>query len=261
MLRRFAFYFGLVILLIVIPVSLVRPLRDKATHLVSPVTGYLIRQNVGIRTLVRNITDISQLRLERARLQAQAVDLQQHLIILDETQRENLALRKELGVTGITKNIPKAFGRVVTQGSDPFDRTFTLDVGKNEGVKEGQPVVFQGALVGRVITVRNTSCVVRSITSSQSRVQAWISDSREKGLLIGDGSTVYLSEINQGAVVPLASTIETSGLGGTLPQGILIGQTGASISKKSDQSQQFQLSINQDPSLLESAFVLLTDTP
>jgi rod shape-determining protein MreC len=260
MLRKFLTYLAFTVLLIALPVAVVSPLRNLAVRAVSPMGRYLIDRNVAVRAFVHNISEISSLRRQRGDLQQELVQLQQQLIDEQETQRQNVSLRQELGVTGVTQTIPKAFGRVVTQGSDLFDRTFTLDVGEHEGVKVGQPVVFQGALVGRVITTRSDSCVVRSITSRESRIQVRLSVSREKGLLVGDGSSAYLSEITQGVKVDPKSVIETSGLGGSLPQGILVGQTGASVSQQSDQSQRFLADINLDPALLESAFVLLTDT-
>ncbi len=261
MLRKFITYLLIVLLLIILPLSLVGSLRDTATTLVSPLAEPLVGLNIRIRENIRSIRQISQLRQERVILQEENVRLQQKVVDFESLKRENEALRNELGISGVSREYHKVFARVVVRPPTTSDPTFVIDLGSSSGVKVGQPAIHQGALIGRVISVRENSATVRTITSKESRIQAWISESREKGLLIGDGSAAYLSDITQGIPVALGSVVETSGLGGSLPQGLVIGQLGSVQSKESDVSQKFLLTLNQDPTNIESVFILLTDSP
>jgi rod shape-determining protein MreC len=259
MVKRFLTLFAVVLLLFIVPVGVVSVMRDTATRATSGPSGFFVRQTTAVRNFVVNIRQIGTLRTEKEDLQQQVLELQQKLANQENVTRENASLKEELGVTGVTRTTNKLLARIVIQGSDPLDRSFVIDLGNADGIRTGQPAVYRGSLIGRVTEVREHSAVVRSITSQKSRIQAWLADSREKGLLIGDGNTVTLTEITQGVVVTPEGVIETSGLGGSLPEGILIGRIASKSSSESEASQSFRVALNQDPNSLESLFILLID--
>jgi len=261
MLRKFTVFIVAVLIFVALPVTLVGSLRDAVTVAARPLAIPLVTVNLRLRDGLRNIRQISQLRQERSDLQERNIALQQEVVDYENLQRENEALRSELGITGISRDYQKVFARVVVRPPTTSDPTFVIDAGSASGIKVGQPAVHQGSLIGRVISVRDNSAIIRTIVSKESRIQAWISESREKGLLIGDGSAAYLGDITQGISVTPGGVVETSGLGGTLPQGLVIGQIGSLQSKQSDVSQKFLITLNQDPANLESVVILLTDSP
>jgi rod shape-determining protein MreC len=261
MLKRFATIFSVVIVLLLLPLGLVSSLRTTAVRIVRPLAAPLIRNNTHILETFRTIRQIPVLRSDTQKLQEQNLVLAQKLIGYQDVIRENQTLRTELGVTGVARTYKKVFARIVVRGLSTVDQTFTVDIGTGSGIRIGQPAVSHGALVGKVISADANSAVIRTIISRESRIQARVSESREKGLLIGDGSNTFLSDVTQGVTVMQDSVVETSGLGGSLPQGIIIGQIGTGMSQKSDLSQKFLINVSQDPNSLESVFILLTDAP
>ncbi|MEI6478450.1 MAG: rod shape-determining protein MreC [bacterium] len=258
MLKRLGVFFGILILLFIIPISWTAPLRDITVQAVKPLGSALIRQNTSFFNTIQSLRQIGTLRDQNLKLEQQVVTLQQTLADKQTVERENDALRKEVGVTGVTQTTEKALAHIVLISDNPLDRTVTVDIGSAEGIKPDQPAVSQGALVGKVVSVRQHSAVIRLITSNQSRIQVWLSNNREKGLLVGDGNSVLLTNITQGVEVKNDSIVETSGLGGSVPQGILVGETTGLASKKSDLSQSFKVKPAQDPFGIESVFILLT---
>ena len=258
--KRFLSLFLLILVLFLLPLAAVSRVRSFFVRLVSPVGHYFVRGNTGLTNITGNIRNLSTVYEDKQKLSEQITSLEQQVISLKAVQSENDALRKELGVTGTTHTYPKVLAHVVLRGSDLFDRTFTIDVGQTSGIKTGQPAVYQGVLVGRVISVQSNSAVIRSITSRESLIQAELNDNKEKGLVVGDGSNAYLTEITQGISIKDQDIVETSGLGGSLPEGILIGQTGKIQSIQSDASQKFVLTLSQDPTTIDSLFILLTDS-
>jgi len=258
-LKRYVPTFLLILLILLLPASFVSAYRNAVLQVVRPVGSYLVRQSVNLGNFRQSIAQIPKLRQDNSGLQQEVLTLRQQLAETDSVSQENQTLRKELGVTGVTRAIPKSLAHIVLLGNDPLDRTASIDLGSNQGVKEGQPAVSQGFLVGRVIAVRPTSAVIRFVTSQNSRIQVWDSQTQEKGLLEGDGNIVYLTDVTQGAKIASTDTVETSGLGGSLPQGILIGEIGSTVSHKSDLSQKFTVKLAQDPSSLETLFILQTD--
>ncbi len=261
MLKRYLALLAGALVLLIIPVTISSTLRNAAIRGVKPLAEFLTSHNQSLRNTWDNLTNIGTIRDERTKLQQQVVDLQKQVINDETLQRENDDLRKELGVTGTTKDTPKVFARIVVQGDNPLDYTLTIDAGRAQGIQVGQPAVAQGSLIGLVIEVREQTAVVRAITSLQSRVQAWLTSNQEKGFLVGTGNGVELQYISQGLDVPNGTVVETSGLGGTLPQGILIGSVDSLTSAKSEATQTFKVQLPADPLSVQSLFILLTNQP
>jgi len=261
MYRRFLAYLGLVLILFVLPITLVSRLRDIATSAVAPIGHFFLSKSTGLRNTVNNFSQLDDLRNQNTDLQAQVISLQEQLIELNNVKQENEDLRKQIGVTGVVHDTTKVLAQVsLYNNADPLDPTFTISAGSTAGIKVGQPAVYQGVLVGRVISVRDHSSVVRSVRSQKSLIQAAIDPGHNLGVVTGTGSGVTINYVNQGVTIAPKSIVETSGLGGTLPQGILIGSTGDQLSAKNDTSQTFSIDQVVEPSSIQSLFVLLVDT-
>lgn len=259
--RRHLILLAAVVLLLFVPLVAIAPLRDATARLLHPIGVFLTERNQTIRNAWLNLRSIGAVHEERNQLQEQVIALQQKVIADDSLKQENNDLRQELGVTGVTRDTSKVFTHVVLQGDDPLDYAFTIDVGRAQGIQVGQPAVAQGVLIGRVSEVRERTAVVRAVTSLNSRVQAWLVPSQEKGFLVGTGNAVELQEITQGLDIPVGTVVATSGLGGSLPQGILIGSTDAVLSAKSSLTQTFRVTLPVSPQGIHSLFILLTDQP
>lgn len=266
--RRIALFILFAAILLITPFAVSSSLRDTGSRVVGPFTAYFQQHRIAVQNFFSSLWSIGTLRNDKEALEMEVVALQQAVSDNELLKRENAALRQELGVTGTERELPKIFARVILQGNDAIDRTFVVDVGSEQGVREGQPAVAQGYLVGRVIEVRARSARVRSILSPKSVVQAWLPTVGDKGVLIGEGNTVTLQKISQGFTVPEGALIETSGLRSAsaqdtlpLPAGLLIGKTGPSLSKASDLTQNFRVDLINDSTSLESVMILLTDAP
>ncbi|RLC93664.1 MAG: rod shape-determining protein MreC, partial [Chloroflexi bacterium] len=102
----------------------------------------------------------------------------------------------------------------------------TINVGARQGVKVGMPVVSSGAgLVGRIAQVNPRTAKVKLLTDADSQVAALLQTSRVSGLVVGqpDG-TLLMQYIPQEDSIGDDEIVLTSGLGGTLPKGLVIGQ-------------------------------------
>jgi len=248
----------LALVLLVIPAIASSWVRNLAREAVAPLGRVLVPWYQQTTDRFTSWQQLSSLRSDRASLQAQVVRLQQEVSELEQVKRENETLRKEAGVQGVTKEIPKVAARIILHTSDLLEHSMIVDVGSEQGVKVGQPVVSEGVLVGRVTDVAANTATIRLIISKRSVVQAWISTSRDKGLLIGDGNAVFIDKLERSAKVEPGMLVETSGLGDTLPVGLPIGQVSESISSPSDTVQRHRVTPLKDLSSLESVFILLT---
>ncbi|MDY6874686.1 MAG: rod shape-determining protein MreC [Chloroflexota bacterium] len=117
-------------------------------------------------------------------------------------------------------------GEVVGTEPNPYLRYVTINVGARQDVEVGMPVVSSGAgLVGRVTQVGPRTAKVQILTDPDSAIAALLQTSRVTGLVVGqpDG-TLRLEYIPQEASINVGEIVLTSGLGGFVPKGLVIGQ-------------------------------------
>lgn len=258
--RRLPYVAALILVLLLIPLRVSGSLRSFAFKTIRPVARPLTAVNRNLVDTWLSLQQIPSLLEQRHALQDQVVSLQRQLLQAEQLTSENSVLRQELGVTGVSRQSVKVLTHVVVQGNDPADSTLVIDVGTDQGVATGQAATYQGALIGRVIQAGRNTSTVRLITSSRSLIQARIAFGQQKGLLSGMGNGLQLTDVQQGASPELSSPVETSGLGGGLPAGILIGTLGRTLSKPSNPTQSFQISLPYDPATLTAFFILISTT-
>ncbi len=87
------------------------------------------------------------------------------------------------------------------------------------------PVLSASGLLGQVETVGASSSVIRLLTDEQSGVSVFIQSSRIEGVLSGSvEGLLYLRYISVDQQVTAGDAVVTSGLGGSYPKGIVVGE-------------------------------------
>jgi rod shape-determining protein MreC len=114
---------------------------------------------------------------------------------------------------------------VVSFDGQRLAQTVVIDRGSKQGVEEGLIVVVAGGLVGKVESVGSEASQVLLLTDPRSAVNAQVQGSNATGIVraSGDGSLV-LDFVERGATPKEGDLVVTSGLGGSYPAGLLIGQ-------------------------------------
>jgi rod shape-determining protein MreC len=110
---------------------------------------------------------VQDLRAERDRLRSEAVANESAIA---ENQRLSALLQLD-GALGLKDYAPKT-GRVIFQSPTVWYATMRVDKGSNDGVKVGQPVINEEALIGRVTEVIGGSAQVTLITDQTMKVPA-----------------------------------------------------------------------------------------
>jgi rod shape-determining protein MreC len=110
-------------------------------------------------------------------------------------------------------------------------RYILIDQGSDSGLRHGMPVLTAQGLVGRIDAVTASAARVQLITDPASAVNVRLPDSESDGMLVGSVTgDINLDMIPQEAELRPGELILTSGLGGTYPGNILVGQV-ASVRK------------------------------
>jgi rod shape-determining protein MreC len=115
--------------------------------------------------------------------------------------------------------------RVVADSGGVFVHTLLVDAGAEQGVRDGMAAVNAQGLVGRVVDVGRRSARVLLVTDLNSRIPVVLERSGDQAILEGDNSpepVLRFLPMNPGLAV--GDRVLTSGRGGLLPPGLLIGQ-------------------------------------
>lgn len=165
---------------------------------------------------------------------------------LEYVELENEKLKQEIEDLNELLNISKTYshfelkyGNVIYRNYDEWNQTFIIDVGIEDGIKEGQTVVTSKGLVGYISTVSKNNSIVTTIMDPSTSVSVEISSINQLALLKGDFSLkdsekVKLTYIPIDVEVSVNESIYTSGIGENYPKGIPIGNIESVSSKKND---------------------------
>ncbi len=157
-------------------------------------------------------------------LRQQVDELQRRVAAGDAARRENSRLR---GLQSVRASLAGTWSGARVVGRDFTQRyeTVMINRGSRDGVERDAAVIGAGgALVGRVIQVSLWTSTVQLITDPMSGVGARLADSRETGLVSGNGSAALrLNYISTRAEVSEGEAIVTSGEDGIYPADLMIG--------------------------------------
>lgn len=116
-------------------------------------------------------------------------------------------------------------GVVLADSGSPFRQSVLLNVGARDGIRDGWAAMDGIGLVGRIAGIGSRSSRVILLTDSNSRIPVTVQPSGQKALLSGDNTPAPpLEFLEKADLVRPGDQVVTSGDGGVLPAGLLVGQ-------------------------------------
>jgi rod shape-determining protein MreC len=220
-----------IVLLILSATNRMAPIEGAMSAVARPFLGFFNDVGRQIDNVTSTIRDLSTLRSENRRLQTLVDTLTIENARLSEAQIENQQLR-ELGRFRQLNPFydfrgGQVIARVISRGPSNYQSALAIDLGSEQGITPGMPVITELGLVGRIQKVGPTTSTVLLITDPASNVQAIIKreNSRAVGVVAGQaGQLPQMQYIAQEADVSVGDEVITSGLGGNFPKNLVIGQ-------------------------------------
>ena len=170
--------------------------------------------------------DINTLKKQNEELQQQNSQLEQELREMENIKTENETLKEYMNLTEKYGEYKTISGYVVNRDISNYAKTIVINIGKNDGVEKDMTVIGDEGLVGRVVSVTDTTSKVETIVDTASSVSAIMSTTKDsivcKGNLDSD-SELKAMYIPTDANIIQGDSVETSGIGGVYPKGIHIG--------------------------------------
>lgn len=232
--RRRIRWWPIVIVLLVAAVVLLntRPIgapRDIAARLTLPVQRLLREAGNELRSATGAVGDTTTLRQRNQQLEQTIAQLTVENLRLKEVEAENVRLRSLLQFRDVNPSYTykggQVVGRIVANEPSNIVHSILIDIGSNNGIEPGMPVVTERGLVGRVTEVYRNAARVLLITDSSSNVNAMLQNTRLRGILRGrTNQSPILDYLPQDQSILIGDIVVTSGEGGRFPTGIPIGQ-------------------------------------
>jgi rod shape-determining protein MreC len=160
---------------------------------------------------------------ENRRLKAQLAQAQVWRDQLTAEQFENQRLRAVLDIR-TDPPLPHVSAETITDSRGPFADTRLADAGRDKGVTEGNPVVSEHGLVGRIVGVTDHVSRVLLLTDAESRTPVLLLRTNGRAILSGDGGgSPKLDYVRSADPIREGDRVLTSGDGGVFPRGLPVG--------------------------------------
>ncbi len=138
-------------------------------------------------------------------------------------EQENAELKKELNFIYPAKNKP-VVAYIVADNSGYYSQSILIKAGQNHGIKNGNVVLYQDALLGRVVDVNDDLSRVLLLTDFRFRLPVFVGDQKVPGIVQGNNSNLLrLLYCPEGSSVQVGDYVQTSGIGGVYPFGLPVG--------------------------------------
>lgn len=198
-------------------------LGKKVSSLIAPVGIVFSVTGQKVSNFFGNITHIGSLQRENKDLTDKLNSALTEIAGLSEAKKENDSLRLDLG---FKLSSPLSLVPANVAYFDPSLRDgITVKTDSVTGIKIGNVVLAQGFLIGRVAAINGNSIRVMLITDSLSTIPATIQNKDISGIAAGKiGNGLTMEQVPQGDAVVKGDSAITSGLGGDLPKGLILGR-------------------------------------
>lgn len=213
----------------------------------APITG-LIRMGEDFQSYARLYEQNEELRRELQQMKAwREAALQLEL--------ENARLL-DLNKVQIDPELTYITGVVTADSGSPFRRSVLLNVGAEDGVRDGWATMDGLGLVGRIAGTSRQTARVLLLTDPSSRIPVSIQPSGQTAMLVGDNSNApridFIESLEQ---VRPGDRVVTSGDGGVFPADLLVGSVALGTDRR------FRLRLAADYERLEFLRVLRSPPP
>lgn len=171
-------------------------------------------------------SDITTLKEENEKLKGKNSELEKSLRELEIIKSENETLKEYVNLKDKYTEYSTVPAYIINKDTSNYSDILVINVGANDGIKVDMAVIANEGLVGHVISVTDSTAKVQTLLDTSSAVSSVVGSSRDNIIVRG---TLDNKKMLKATYIPTSASllegdrIETSGLGGIYPKGIIIG--------------------------------------
>lgn len=187
--------------------------------------------------------EYEQLKAENESLKMQLAEAKEEARAGKDALDENERFRNLLGFAEKHSDYVFESARIVSWSASNWGSSFTINKGEKNGIEVGDCVVNEyGALVGQISELGESSATVRTLIDVDTSIGALVGADGSAAMLMGDYTLmrqgqVKVTWLTEGAQLFLEDDVLTSGSGGLIPQGIVIGSVASIQSEAGGQTE------------------------
>lgn len=232
------FFIGLVIVtVIVLAISIFSTVGGEKASFVTDAVGVVVtpvqRFFYGIGSATGNFfgrfKSLDEYRLENQSLKGRIREMENATLEMQKIKNENERLRTLLKLQQEKGQFNMVAAEVSARDTEIWYSTFKINRGTSSGISKNDAVITADGLVGYIYEVGTTWATVVSIIDSKTSVGGIIERTGDRAIVEGDlqlmeSGKCKMSYISKGANIAVGDYVQTSGLGGIYPEGIIIGK-------------------------------------
>jgi rod shape-determining protein MreC len=248
-----------VVLVVTYQLGALRPVSGGLSAVTAPFQGVFSRFGNTAAGWVSVVGSAGNLETQNQQLQDEVAALRQQVSQDTELKAQNDQLRQQLNVGNLPPDRLIA-AEVIGYEPDNFRQFITIGRGSSDGVAAGMAVVEQGELIGTVQNVGPHTAQVFLVIDPNFKVAALDQDEpdRPTGIIHGQiGNGLEMDDIAQTETVKPGDTIVTSGLGGDVEKGLIIGQVQTNTKQDDGVFQTAQVTTDTQFNRLEIVYVVV----
>lgn len=210
-----------------LPTPVQRPFRIVTGLIAQPFEQIFSFAGFKLRDMFSTVTSIRDFKRENAQLLAENLRLEAENASLRDFRRENSALREEFGAPR-RDDIEIVVADIIGWNAEESGRWIVVNRGSADGISYGMPVVSGGGvLLGRIEDTSLTSAKAMLLTHPGSVISMVDETTEARGVLRGEyGLGMVFDMVPQTDEIQAGDRVVTSGLGGDLPRGLVVGTLG-----------------------------------
>lgn len=206
----------------------VMPHQNIVGIIISPISSFGTSVKNRIFTFFSAYTEYNKITEENRILKEENAQLKKKLEDTYNLEVEISRLKQLSNITQTTESLELVEAQVVSISTDGWISSFSINKGSTSGIKEKDVVISAEGLVGKIKAVGSNWATVVTITDPQIAVGALITRTEDTAMTEGTielkaKSLCKLSYLSKNSSAIRGDIVETSGLGGLYPPGIVIG--------------------------------------
>lgn len=200
---------------------------------VTAVVGQMVSKPVNaINTFFADINNLQDTFEENQNLKKELDKLAELQVELSTINKENKELKTELDLQATLTDYDLITGSVIARNPDRWVDQIIIDRGSTHGLIKGMSVMSNNGLIGRVSEVSPTSSKVTLLTAPEesavlTSAEVVLEDTVVFGVIEAYDTTrkqLVMEQIISTEEINPGDQIITSGLGGVVPRGLVVGE-------------------------------------
>lgn len=205
------------------------PVSNVINSVLSPIQSQIIKVTNPVNSFVDFISDMKTYKEENERLKTENNKLMSELKSVEEYKAENERLQRILKISEEMTQMKTVAAKVIEYSPDNWFSYITINRGKSSGIEVSDAVITADGLLGQVSEVGNNWAKISTLINMENSVGVRIVRNGEIGIVEGDTKLSKTNKCRLGYLTANASVLsgdilETSGLGGIYPPGVMVGK-------------------------------------